>query len=52
MICRELDSGKALCIKMIKSIPKRLAAVIAKGGEQVYQRILSEQRLILTKLEL
>ena len=33
----DLDSDNIVCRKMIESIPRRLSAVIAKGGEQVYK---------------
>ena len=34
-ICLRVND--TLCIKMIESIPRRLVAVITKGGEQVYK---------------
>ena len=37
IVWREIDQDKALCEKMMKSIPKRLSALIRKDGSQIFK---------------
>ena len=37
IVWREIDQDKTLCEKMMKSIPKRLSAVIRRDGYQIFK---------------
>ena len=43
-VWREIDSDKALCRRLIQSIPFRLEAVVAAGGRQVRKEDYHQQR--------